>query len=722
MSLSDLEDNLVSASANFSLSGDYTASVSLSNQAGQFYSGCYDTCVPLVYKFTTTNTYGADLAGTPGDDLYSTNPTWIAGLIATYDESEDITSSSMSLSLSSYFSRLNQTPLYTAVYSGTLPEIIDTVLSVYTGVPTALYDNDLTSTYTLSTRVSGQSAWTELKSLAQVAGGTMYVQVGGKLEFGPWKDQNSSVDLVIPPEWSIRVQKKSVGPQNTYLIQGTGANTAVAASGYKIVTDARIANNNTGFGSIPGSYKSRVISGIGNDRPKVELGNLTTGDTDVKNIELTSAAVDLVTKVNTTTGFAEVIVKKKDGSYVTSELIDMMATGVLRPSREEGTTFEDSVRDVINFTYGRLATEEAIKEAVNDRRKKRADAAAKGIKRDLQEYKQQREARRNIESYGTSLPETFSVSRVINPPVTPTSNLVGGPAGGPGQKNTRRANYVGTKVNPGSNQLTAVSVDLVDYNQTGICGFSDESISNKYADTPEKVVAILKRRYQELFLDNNTLTVECPYIADIRLNQVIQFTTMGTSELAPRVVTGLVVGISVNYDAAPSLSMSLTVQDFSCLDGTRELFSGNLIAARNGGYQSVSPYFTIGQNSPTEIVNFQDLTLFIASDAAGTPACTYNHADATVGDEYYFQCKIRKVFPIASIHPVGAGFGEVFPITYINSQTGSQSILNTGTENAFSDIWTCTGSSFTIQFSLAGCPEPVGFLVSDWSLRKLTTI
>jgi len=721
MSLTELEDNLIKASATLSLSSDYSATVVLANQGGQFYAGCYDTCVPLVYQFPTTQTYGSDITGTPDADLYSTTPSWIAGLIGTYDEYQDTTTDQLTVQLSSYYFRLNQIPLTTEIFSSSIPDLIDTILDTYLGVPSALVTNNLTSTFTLSTRVDGESAWEELKQLAQAAGGTMYVQAGGNIEFGDWKDQNSSVDHVIPPEWTIYVSKKSVGPQNTYLINGTGANTAVASSGYKVLTDSRTADNTNGFGSVPGNYNTRVISGIGNKTPEIQVANISANEKDLLNVELVSDDINLYTQTVLGDGLTRIKARKKDGTFVSDELINLGLTGQIRPTKEATPEWLKAYENAINQVHNRIATGQAHQEAVNDRAKKMEANTVKRISEMVNPPAAPPKVEQKIEEEN-KLARKFEIKKVAKPPIVPLGNLIGGPAGGAGQKNIRQLPLQRPILNPGSNPTTAVTASLKDNNQTGECGWTVETISNKYADSPEKLTRILKRRYQELFLDNATMSLTVPYIADIRLNDVITFTTMGTSEIERREVTALVVGIQVDYSAPHDLTMNLTVQDFSCLDGTRDLISGNLIAARNGGYQSVDPYFTIGNASSTEFVNFQDLTLTIAQSGAGTPQCTYNHADASVGDEYIFDCYVQKIYPITGIHPLGSGAGIIQPITYTNSQTGSQGILNTGTRTYFSETWTCTGSSFTIQFSLGVCADPVGFVVDGWRLRKICNI
>jgi hypothetical protein len=71
---------------------------------------------------------------------------------------------------------------------------------VYFGIPLGLLDFSSTGISVINLPIYGQTAWSELELLAEVCGCHLFVQVGGLLTLSPWKDDNSSVDLVLPPE------------------------------------------------------------------------------------------------------------------------------------------------------------------------------------------------------------------------------------------------------------------------------------------------------------------------------------------------------------------------------------------------------------------------------------------------------------------------------------------------------------------------------------------
>lgn len=222
------------------------------------------------------------------------------------------------------------------------------------------------------------------------------------------------------------------------------------------------------------------------------------------------------------------------------------------------------------------------------------------------------------------------------------------------------------------------------------------------------------------------MTITCPYMSWLKINDVIQFYTPGTNEMPQRIVKAIIAGIQTQYSADPgTVEMSLTVWDVSCLTGERELQTSNLIAAANGGFEADSSPFTVGSATTNQIVQFQNYSLFIASAGGGasSPNCSYFHADATVGDEYTFSCYVQKTYPLNAYHPTGTGIGNLFPVTYSNSEVGIQTILEmAGNPLLFTQTFVPASSSFTLQFYLNAPAEAVGYIVSNWTLTKKFTI
>jgi 5-hydroxyisourate hydrolase-like protein (transthyretin family) len=736
-----LNESLYAASASYSISDNFSGNFSLTNQDGGWYAGCFDNCVPIRLKYGVQGRVGLDVAGSSAiSSLYAANdPFWINGIIGSYSETASLESDTISMGVSSFFTRLKSTPVYTETFSAPIATAITDILTIYLGVEGSLITNSLSSAITFSGLVQGQDSLAEMRNLAQAAGGNMYVQVGGKLEFSPWKDQDSAVDFTIPKEWAISASKSTSAPVNSYLISATGAQQSIMDAGTLVFTSSKVSPTNLGgYSSSPGANTTHVLSGIGAPKAKINVTNLAANKETIKNAELVSATgpteIEETSKSSIADGVFQTEVKKSSGDYFRDDEVMYIVRGRSMEVEDKPTIdreINDQLVDQINAKFAKIdeASEAAMMRSVRKGVIRRGN-----VERSVQDiYKyggmgiKPGSGRESLDQNNREARAKANVVNSRKPYITTPNTIVGGPAGGKGQRNRGNNNVRPFNSNPGQNQSqSALSVAVIDINQTGYCGFTSEAISNVYADSPEKLTRILKRRYQELYLDANTMTITCPYMSWLKINDVIQFYTPGTNEMPQRIVKAIIAGIQTQYSADPSsVEMSLTVWDVSCLTGERELQTSNLIAGANGGFEADSSPFTVGSATTNQIVQFQNYSLFIASAGGGasSPNCSYFHADATVGDEYTFSCYVQKTYPLNAYHPTGTGIGNLFPVTYSNSEVGIQTILEmAGNPLLFTQTFVPASSSFTLQFYLNAPAEAVGYIVSNWTLTKKFTI
>jgi len=140
---------------------------------------------------------------------------WLRGTIHSIDDGVEIANKYFTANIASFFSTLNNKPINTHYYDTTAGTVLLDVLQVYCGIPVTLFSITAAVAPIIQGVVQGSNVWEECLKLAQCCHSDMFVQVGGDLVIEPWKDHNSAVDYVLPPEAIekvTRVRNTEKGP------------------------------------------------------------------------------------------------------------------------------------------------------------------------------------------------------------------------------------------------------------------------------------------------------------------------------------------------------------------------------------------------------------------------------------------------------------------------------------------------------------------------------
>lgn len=531
----DLSGLLTSFTANYSMYGDFSASAVLANQ------GCVlgvDTiggsCTPV---YATIRATAEGLTDVVTDDnlknCYSDSVRWIAGLLTSFSEAQDGVSSEVPISIQSYHNRLVSKPITSYSFSSNSISALNQVITYFAGIPNNMYSVQGTANPILGS-FSGGNVWDAIKTLAQLSQASAYVQVGGVLEIRPWKDHTSAVELSIPGELISSVTKSATKLAPRLAVKATGASFTVAGCGERIVSDSRSSTSEGGYSNSPGPSQQVVLSGINTDNVKSVLANLQANRDALKEA-----------KVLTPNNFEIDRLIGDDGNV---KFVIRMTDGVIGPNGREV--------DLAVIAAWARNNPRLLRKAL---RSAKDDIAR--LRQDQLEFRQT--LAKGLAGEG--------------PSYFPASNK-GGPAGGPGDKYQSRTNSEG-------NESSNTQLDVYAFNDTvgWGCGQSYEQIDNPLCNSRDTLFKLAVRRHQEMLLDNNTMNVELGgYLPCVKLNQVIEFPSPGTSDCPPRLIKGLVTEINLTYNAKEQTTMRLAVSDLGVL-GQSTYRSSNLIDWQCGG-------------------------------------------------------------------------------------------------------------------------------------------
>lgn len=230
---STLNDLIVSWEANYSLTGGFSASLVARNPNKVIDSQA------LLWTSLNIETEAAVTSSLDATDAqYEGAASWVAGVVSHVDESESEVEGDevLTIKLSSYFERLRDRPVNTETFGVGISSIINTVLSGYAGVPAALYSIATGHNATFRGVVQGDSVYSEIELLARAGWADAFVQVGGKLEIGVWKDASSSVDFALTDEAVIDIQFARTIEKAPSLIYVRGGYQSLLGCGLRVIS------------------------------------------------------------------------------------------------------------------------------------------------------------------------------------------------------------------------------------------------------------------------------------------------------------------------------------------------------------------------------------------------------------------------------------------------------------------------------------------------------
>jgi len=620
----DLTGLVTNFSCTHSMYSDFSASATLQNPNCELgVNTITGSCTPIFAKIDAS-AVGLTDSISPSNlaACYNQNPKWVAGLLSTFGEEQDGISDKVDITVSSYFQRLQDKPISTYLFSSNSQSVLQQLLDYFAGIPNSLYSYTVVSNPVWGS-IDGGSVMDAIKVASQCSMSNTYVQVGGVLETRVWKDHTSAVDLVIPSEMVGPVNKRAsqLVPRLAVLVRGAKIDTA--GCGERVVSDSRLSSDEGGISSNPGPSKHTAISGIDTKSVKAVLANLNADKDDLKEAQVLRDGNIGIEGVKAEDGNIKFNIVPQGAPNAAISTVGVQsrisAFAAWKQARKAARENDKAIRSM-NYQMGRL--------------------------------------KHNQLALQKKLAELFSDPN--KPSYFPASSL-GGMAGGPDTKAQKTAG------NLSSNQTTNDQLEVFVYNNNAgtECGNSFEEIENSICKSRDVLFRIGVRRHQEMLLDNNTFQVQFNhYIPCLRLNQVVEFYTPGTSTCPPRKVKGLVTEIQTNYTAEDSsVKQTAAIADLDVL-GNTTYTSSNLIDWQCGGGANAitgNPWeaaaLTIDSN-----VTIQDTVLTLYGSPPATLIFAYLNQFLQQGWTYTLQFDYERLFGAsAMIFNNTAGGGATLP-------------------------------------------------------------
>ncbi len=192
--------DLVSWDASYALSGGFSGSAEFTNQNLQYGVDLLWTVVSISLNTTVTSDL-VDSSMFEGDIL------WFRGVVHSVDDGCGDASKEFKINVASFYSTLVNKAINTHFYDTTAGTALLDVLQVYCGIPVGIISIVAGAAPPVRAIVQGANVWEECLKLSQCCHSDLFIQVGGILTVAPWKDHNSSVDLVLPVEAVFRVTR-----------------------------------------------------------------------------------------------------------------------------------------------------------------------------------------------------------------------------------------------------------------------------------------------------------------------------------------------------------------------------------------------------------------------------------------------------------------------------------------------------------------------------------
>jgi hypothetical protein len=525
------DNDLLNWSVDVNMRGSYSASFNLTDEEDKWTEDAYLGKPVQIYLEAVATV----LDGTPDGGLWEGTVRWVYGLVTGNDTNTAISEQARACKVSSFASRLGDKPVNTEKQSGGGQGVMESLAGESGGLPSGLYDfSGMYTNLQSYNSVSGDNLLEEMGRVATAAKSDLYVDRTGKLVATAWKDHNSAVDVVIPPQ-AVQDARRGRAVEGGSGGGGMPSNVRVRGKmqspdhdcGEKDLGDSKRPDSKTpkGGGGRPGKGGVEKCIVVGKGVPGVLTKNRVDGNgVDADNSDAIyswgqGAFVDPGTgNPVETDGLVTEEISGPGGGYI--------------PAGTVSTKMERQGR-----TKGEINVQAAI---------------SKWSRGSKQKGKQEKKDKAKQRKLG--------------------GNPGGGGAGG------------GGKQNPDKNQDEPEPVQLEtvvrDPDIAAKFGETDEDIDNPYISDKDTAFEVGVRRFQESKMQAKQWATKVSYLPSLNVGQVVTFTVPQTGQE----VTGLLAAIKLGYDPAPAVSMDLTVESFEDL-GNTDYESGNLLACDtiNGG-------------------------------------------------------------------------------------------------------------------------------------------
>ena len=662
----DLTGLLSSFEVTYSMYSDFSASAQLQNPLCALGVDVINgSCIPMYANLTFEASGLTDVIDPEAlEECYDPQVKWIAGLLTGFGETQDGTSDVVDVSIQSYHSRLNSKPIDSYLFSSDSENALSQIINYFAGIPAPLYYYDVTANPIYGT-IDGGSTMDAIKLVAQLSYSTAYVQVGGELHITKWKDHNSPVELTIPNQLIGSVSKRADNLIPRLAVQVKGASISTDWCGERVVSDARTSDDEGGISNNPGPSNYTAISGIDTKSVKAVMANVQANKEDLTEAKVTSGLQFFLIKEG-----------QEDGNLNLQINVD--------PDDPLVAIGKDGVEDKVMVS---AAWRQSRRARIENNRALRELRLANAKTRRQQLAMQKRLAKLHAKS-GDFFP----------------SQVMGGPAGGPGLKSTGNGDT-------DSNTSTNNQLDVYAFNSTvgTACGASIETIENSLCRSRDVLFVIGVRRHQEMLMDNNSYNIDLrAAIPCLRLNQVISFETPGTADCPPVFKKALITEIKLGYDAEKQTTMSIVAADLDVL-GQTTYSSTNLLDWQCGGGANAladNPW-EASVLSLTSNATIQDNMITMFAKPPNVLTYSYLNQFCHVGEQYTLSFQYAKVF------------GGLVPSSALvhNNSSGIGATL-TGPIGTFTETFTAATPIVQFQWMLVSVSGPVMWRIFDISLTR----
>lgn len=672
--------NLVGWGMTCSINGEYSADIAIADANDEYTLDLEWTPVRCTLQSSAPSALASGLSAS---DLQGSKE-HINGVIESISKGEGIIEKNTVLKVSSFVSRLSRKGVMTHSDENAQDTLEDLALNE-AGAPAAIFDfSAVTTATTYSGIIKGDNILTEMRKLAQAAYCYLFVNEEGKLIIEPWKDGLSSVDYVIPtaclfaagrdiariPESSLVTVRGAYICEREPPTERTASNSGMVNVGISkggvtrtVTSGAEWGKPKKGGYSIGGGYQNASRGGTGSGvvpggsvggggggavEGLIQFGGvgLTPGQSDIaptsggynfvkENASRTDVVLPGVEQATDAFDITATSGQGIDGRDINVSFVAGGGVSVLVMGPHIKVTFSTGVTAVsaiISAINGNAAAAKLVSVALV------TDADGAGLPTGSTgrlylddgegfEAGESREYTEEFSSFGDcpefTLPppsrekdawvKSELESHAIRDFVSGNKNIPTFSGGGQRAGNDNK-DYQASEDDPSRIELT-----YGDCSQMTMMGQTRQEVDNEYLFSAAQCDAVANRVMNEHEMNRQRYKVALVYNPNVGLNKVVQFTMPKTGEI----IRGPVCELSINYDAAPSATMSIVVQNVLTLPENGP--SGNLLDQPFLEYVGGTIWKTTWSNASKS-----DYTATTIALVAGSPATLTDSASGFV--------------------------------------------------------------------------------------------
>jgi hypothetical protein len=529
-----------------SVYGQSSGSVTVVNTNREF----GDANLYTVFSFGLTSDVTLPSGVTDPDGALSGTAVICGGVLMDYNTDEQLSSEIITFQVQSVARRLSKKSINTELFNTSGATVMNAVLQYYLGVPASFYDLTGMGSTVVYGVISGNSAIAECKKIAQASRCIMFEDNDGTIRVDAWKDSNSPVDVAIPKEAIMSVQKTTstdlAGIPSRITVRGRYVE--------KSFLDARVISIESDTRE-PAPHRSPDRQGVRERtvavpvraaRVQTRVSNLNTKGNNARFSKTT--VLDIITESGPASSISSFA-----GIADPEDFVKLQPVGRVEFSipKFDGWEWQPD-----NYVITLQVEAQPVEE------EEQSDPSL--VQRNLQD---------NVADAQNRQDETADLLT------------------GRGRRHATGKVKSNSKAADEKDPLR-IEVSIVDPDLFALVGDVDEEIDNQYIASYETLFDVAIRRFHEIKTGMLKWSVKSVYMPGVSLNDVVQFVNPENSET----ITGVVEEISIpSYrPGEPRCEMQMTVADLRLIGSTDYvggslLFHGDLVGA-SGNFWQVNDY------------------------------------------------------------------------------------------------------------------------------------